>query len=270
MAYVRFVPGFTRHPKRSKCGAVSSWIWVCSVDYCATFMTDGFIEMAAVPTLCPSIHRATLKRAVDILVAIGSWEPVPGGYLVHDYLKHNLSKSEAERDQELAKQRYLRWKARHGQSQDEEPPVPNAVVTPLQPRLAPSPTPLQTRSNAVVQRRPNAVATLLTVSQSVLDTKSSTSKRAIAHAMGSDSNSTATPPNPDPPTGPPTFRWNPPSPALDDERHARDAEERKVYGRPLSYLERIGRQALPPRLSEATRQRDALALLARPTNGTRP
>src|SRR5262245_34184397 len=70
MSFLRFVPGFSRHPKRIKCGPISSWLWVCSADYCMTHLTDGFIDAAMVPTLCPTIVGSALKRAVDNLLAV--------------------------------------------------------------------------------------------------------------------------------------------------------------------------------------------------------
>lgn len=109
MSYVRFVPGFSRHPKRLKCGPVSSWLWACSVDYCMEHLTDGFLMAEAVPTLCSTITGSALKRAVDNLVAVGSWQPVDGGYQVHDYLRHNQSKSQVEADREAGRKRYQHY-----------------------------------------------------------------------------------------------------------------------------------------------------------------
>lgn len=111
MSYCRFVPGFTRHPKRLKCGPISSWLWVCSVDYCMEHLTDGFLDDAVVPSLCSSVVGSALQRAVNNLVAVGSWERVPGGYHVHDYLQHNLSKAQVEADREAGRQRYRKWKS---------------------------------------------------------------------------------------------------------------------------------------------------------------
>jgi len=168
MAYVRFVAGFSRHPKRIKSGPVSSWLWACSVDYCTEFLTDGFIETEAVKTLSAAIVGSALKRAIDNLVAVGSWEVVPGGYKVHDYLKHNLSKAQSEADQEAGRQRYLRWKQR---------PESNAVTTPLD-----TPPP-----NAVGQSSPQRVSNT-THSQSVSqsDVKPTTPKGPVALATGSN------------------------------------------------------------------------------------
>lgn len=132
MSYVRFVPGFTRHPKRIKSGPVSSWLWACSVDYCMIHLTDGFLDEAAVPTLCSNITPNALKRATENLLAVGSWERVPGGFKVHDYLRHNLSKAQVEADQEAGRQRYQKWKGNQRRDNAVATALDNGATTPKQ------------------------------------------------------------------------------------------------------------------------------------------
>jgi hypothetical protein len=97
-------------------------------------LTDGFLIAEAVPTLCSTITGSALKRAVDNLVSVGSWEPVDGGYRVHDYLRHNASKQQVEEDLEQGRKRYQRWMDKRRSNAvtnalDEY--NPNAVATPL-------------------------------------------------------------------------------------------------------------------------------------------
>jgi hypothetical protein len=127
MSWSRLVPGFSRHPKRLKAGPLASWLWICSVDYCTEHLTDGFLPDFCVPTLCPNMRGGNLKRAVDNLLAVGSWELVDGGYRVHDYLKHNQSKSQVESDREAGRQRYHKWKS--NERVDNE--ATNGVASPL-------------------------------------------------------------------------------------------------------------------------------------------
>lgn len=140
MSWARFVPGFSRHPKRVKCGPVASWLWVCSVDHCHEYLTDGFLDAAAVPTLCPAIRGKALTQAVATLIGVGSWEPYGGGYIVHGYLEHNPSRAQVEAERQASRRRYERWR---GQRPDdaESNGVRNATTTPL-------PTALQRKSNA--------------------------------------------------------------------------------------------------------------------------
>jgi uncharacterized phage protein (TIGR02220 family) len=111
MAWSRFEPGFTRHPKRLKGGPLASWLWVCSVDHCSIYRTDGWLEAASVPSLVPGLSPRALTTAVTVLLAVGSWEEAPGGYRVHGYLEHNPSKAQTEAERDASRQRYQRWRA---------------------------------------------------------------------------------------------------------------------------------------------------------------
>jgi uncharacterized phage protein (TIGR02220 family) len=135
MAWSRFEPGFTRHPKRLKCGPISSWLWVCSVDHCTVYRTDGFLEAASVPALVPGLSAGTRKKAVIALLGVGSWEETAGGYRVHGYLEHNLSKAQAEEAAEAGRRRYHRWKDGRNAVSNDSPngatnAYANALVTP--------------------------------------------------------------------------------------------------------------------------------------------
>lgn len=160
MSWSRFEPSFTRHPKRLESGVVACWLWICSVDHCTTYLTDGFVRASAMPSLSPLIQGRSLKNAVAALVACRAWESVPGGYIVHDYLKHHPSAAQVEAGREANRERYLRWR---GQRLD------NAVAAPLDKRVA----------NAVTDAFSNAVTTkprVARVSQSVspIDSKPTT------------------------------------------------------------------------------------------------
>lgn len=139
MSWVRFVPGFSRHPKRLQSSTNASWLWVCSIDFCTEQLTNGEIPHAVVASLCPNLSKYLLNKAIKELVRIGSWELTEDGYRIHDYLRHNSSKSQVEDDREQARRRYHRW---HDQRHD------NAVANALDHS---SPTPLETAK----QRRSN-------------------------------------------------------------------------------------------------------------------
>src|SRR5262245_1779684 len=112
MAWSRLEPGFSRHPKRIKTGPIASWLWTCSVDHCTEYRTDSFVDEAAIPTLCPSIRSAALKKAVADLVAVGSWGKTEGGYFVHGYLDHNPTAEQVEADRSASRDRYQPRKQR--------------------------------------------------------------------------------------------------------------------------------------------------------------
>jgi hypothetical protein len=127
MAYARMEPGFSRHIKRTKSGPEASWLWTCSVDYCTEFHTDGFVDEAAVPGLCPALRGAKLKRCIEALVAVKSWVLTDGGYFVHGYLDHNVTAERIEKDRQAARERYHRWQDKRRSNDD-----PTALETPEQ------------------------------------------------------------------------------------------------------------------------------------------
>ena len=91
MAWVRIDDQVPHHPKFLEAGAAASWLWVCGIAYCQRQLTDGFIPKAAVLTLGVPNPRALAER----LVSVKLWDRREGGYQVHDYLDHNMSREEA-------------------------------------------------------------------------------------------------------------------------------------------------------------------------------
>lgn len=130
MAWSRFEPGFSRHPKRIKVGPLASWLWVCSVDHCTEFRTNGFLDLAAIPSLSAEIRGATLRKCIDALMEVRSWIEAPGGYIVHGYLDHNPSSDQVEADRKAARERYQRWKDKRGSNAVDERVSNGVVATP--------------------------------------------------------------------------------------------------------------------------------------------
>lgn len=97
MAWVKLDDGFTDHPKIDRAGPLAGWLYVCGLTYSARHLTDGFIPEGMVVRLSAITKPQT---AVEALVAAGLWEPIAGGYQIHDYLTYNPSaeKVRAERD----------------------------------------------------------------------------------------------------------------------------------------------------------------------------
>lgn len=89
MGYVKMDDGLPDHPKIAVAGPLAGWLYFCGIAYCNRLMTDGFIPAAQVSRL--SAMRDP-EEVAAILVAVHLWEPVEGGYRVHDYLTHQSSK----------------------------------------------------------------------------------------------------------------------------------------------------------------------------------
>ena len=61
-----------------------------SISYSDYHRTDGFVPTGVWPALPGT------PGAIKSLVTMGLWEPVAGGYMVHDYLDYNRSRADIE------------------------------------------------------------------------------------------------------------------------------------------------------------------------------
>lgn len=81
-------------------------MWVCGIAHAQSQLTDGFISNEALAMIgIAGDPRA--RRLADTLVGVGLFEPVEGGYKVHDYLDHNPSRADVlkKRAEDLARKR---------------------------------------------------------------------------------------------------------------------------------------------------------------------
>lgn len=104
MGWVKLDDQFSRHPKVLRAGPLAGWLHICALNYCAQYLTDGFIPAAAVNALADySSLKEDLGHVADgltgcdfvpSLVRHGIWAEVQGGYQIHDYLDYNPSRDE--------------------------------------------------------------------------------------------------------------------------------------------------------------------------------
>ena len=122
MTFAQLHDGFYRNQKVQAAGSVAAWMWAASIGYASEGLTDGFIPLAALASLCPDLDTKPRLKVAARLVEVGLWEVAEGGWRVHDYLKWNFSKSAvlAKREATLARVNKHRNGPRHGEG--------NAVV----------------------------------------------------------------------------------------------------------------------------------------------
>ena len=150
MAWSRLEPGFSQHVKRLKSGPIASWLWVCAIDFCTLHGTDGFVDSVALAGLCPSLRPAERKRAIKVLVDVGSFEERDGGVYVHGYLDHNPSKAQVEKDRAASRTRYDRWRERRQASDGDPNGAANAVANAVYNGAAATPTVGQSFGQSVI------------------------------------------------------------------------------------------------------------------------
>lgn len=162
MTWVKLDDHFPDHPKLQALGDdydAGLSLEVRGLCYCAANLTDGFI---------PLRKFSNEQTTIDRLVAVGLWEPVDGGYRVHDYLEYNPSRAKVEAERATTRDRVSRW--RNGSSNA----VSNAVTTSVSNAVgnaAPEPvperdktTPTPTPEAAVIDEVVRAAAQRLTAS----------------------------------------------------------------------------------------------------------
>lgn len=91
MAWVRLDDQIARNPKLVAAGPEAAWLWVCAIAYCSSSLTDGYVDVMILSSICTVRRPKALARR---LVDVGLFELVEGGYRVHDYLEHNATREE--------------------------------------------------------------------------------------------------------------------------------------------------------------------------------
>lgn len=81
---------------------------VSGICYCGANLTDGFIADHRVQRLVPRFRKSALSELADS----GRWVRGVGGWLIHDYLKHQRSKAQVEKELEAAKKRAHEWRTK--------------------------------------------------------------------------------------------------------------------------------------------------------------
>lgn len=105
MGWVRVDDAFYDHPKWIESGPIAGYMNFCALAWCNRNLTDGFIPSRQVALLCSwegigftwenefgggcnDVEPLALAR---MLVEVGLWHAVPGGYEIHNYLDYQRS-----------------------------------------------------------------------------------------------------------------------------------------------------------------------------------
>lgn len=98
MTYIRLEDGFFRNPKARRLGKDGRALYLAGLCHCSAQMTDGHIDKHVLPIV---LLEADVKpTAVTVLVENGAWTDEGDHYRIHDYLSHQRSKEQVERERE--------------------------------------------------------------------------------------------------------------------------------------------------------------------------
>ena len=127
MPWARIDDQYGDHPKTVQVGPLGMALHIAAICYCSRHLTDGFVPDAMIPRLvnfdgititdCNGVSNAvTNKQVTQELTQAGLFDIVPGGYMVHDYLKYNYSKAQIEAEKASNTERQKAWREKNRQN----------------------------------------------------------------------------------------------------------------------------------------------------------
>lgn len=97
MGWVKVDDNMFQNAKVHGVGFRARWCYVASIQYASANLTDGFISRNVLRLIDAN------QRIAEELQAAGLWESVDGGWVIHDYLRHNRSREEIEQRRSVNK-----------------------------------------------------------------------------------------------------------------------------------------------------------------------
>lgn len=124
MPWVKLDDHFDQHPKVAQLSDSAFALFVAGLAYCNRSLTDGFIPSRVG---LGQLRWADGNTAPPIreLEEVGLWEPVDGGWQVHDYDDYQPSRESVLAEREAARKR----KAKSRQKSRRDTPVTDSNVT---------------------------------------------------------------------------------------------------------------------------------------------
>ncbi len=90
MGWVKLDDAFHAHPKVLAAGLEATGLFVMSLSYSASYLTDGHITNQWVQMTAGKRWEQLANR----LVEVGLWNPLPEGFQVHDYADWNFTRAQ--------------------------------------------------------------------------------------------------------------------------------------------------------------------------------
>lgn len=110
MTWFRVDDGFPQHPKvlaiPRKDRATAVGLWTLAGGWCSAQLTDGHLASHMIDELGAS------RRIASLLVQVGLWEAVEGGYRFHDWADWNPTRAQVIADREATRDRVRKFRDR--------------------------------------------------------------------------------------------------------------------------------------------------------------
>ena len=114
MSWVRFDDGFFRHPKVVTAGRDARDLFMASVFYANSNLTDGFIPEGALRMITADAAINSHAKPITALLKVGLWKEADGGYQIHDYLEYQTSAASVAASRAANAERQAEYRRRNG------------------------------------------------------------------------------------------------------------------------------------------------------------
>lgn len=137
--WVKIDDGFPFHRKAIIAGKDGRALYITALCWSSGQLTDGFIDLAAVPMLAAISEVANAEAIASHLVEVGLWEEADGGYIIHDYHDYNPDSEKVKAIRKARSEAGRRGGLASGEARQAKPEA-NGQAKPKQ-NQTPSPSP---------------------------------------------------------------------------------------------------------------------------------
>jgi len=129
MTWSKLSDDFFRHPKIVAVGKDARDLYMAALCHCNEHLTDGFVDAKFLRQLGASADIDDAEAAALLLESVlvpeksSLWEAVAGGWMIHGFLEHNLSKADHEKRLQDKSDAGRRGGQRSGESRRGERPA---------------------------------------------------------------------------------------------------------------------------------------------------
>lgn len=152
MTWLKLDDRVTEHRKIRRLSDAAFRLHLTALCACAKDETDGLVTDADIADM---EHGPRLRKHVPALVDSGLWQPVPGGWIIHDFLDYNFSHAKQVAKREHDRKRQEDWRQKRASQRD------NNVVTTLSHHPVPS-RPDPTRPEVITTKTLHGIDELVT------------------------------------------------------------------------------------------------------------
>ncbi|MEM5789046.1 MAG: DnaD domain protein [Syntrophobacteraceae bacterium] len=96
MAWIKLDDQWMNHPKIIRAGRDARDMWLASLTWCSSYLTDGYFteDMLITFAVMAGVDVANVKQIASKLLEVCLWDATDGGFKIHDYEDYNFTKEQ--------------------------------------------------------------------------------------------------------------------------------------------------------------------------------